>query len=352
MQSASVSDLGSFSSCRRQWYLGRQWTSSKISRAAWSGSAIHAGIGKYYETGTLEQGLAAIDEFRNTEFDQFDRLYGDRWLDQSDELEAEAALAKTILANYDLFEKTNPVLSGNVLHVEKSIRHPIVDGFLLSGRIDLLIERADGLWIVDHKTTSGTLSDPPGLDVDEQMTAYVYLVYKALGEMPRGVIYNMIARSVPDFPRVLKNGELSKDLSQKTVYDLYIEAIRVAGLDPGDYFSVLDIFRARGWSSFFRRVSSRRNASEVRSFEERAIRKIRDIEGILRNPQENAYSNPSSWSCSYCPFLSVCKTMEDGGDAEYQLKSQFTPRVSNLPLKTSSSPDNSSTLHLEEEVPQ
>lgn len=162
-----------------------------------------------------------------------------------------------------------------------------------------------------------------GLDVDEQMTAYAWAVERLYGEVPEKIVYNVIVKSFPTTPAVLKNGRLSKDKGQSTTYSLYRRAIVDLGLDVNDYGDMLEHLDRTGWSNYFSRVESSRNLSEIEAFDRRASVKIRDIQRILEDPEHEAYPSPSSFTCSYCAYLGACKAKDDGGDAEVILESRF-----------------------------
>lgn len=315
----TVSDLGSFT-CRRQWWLGRSWKSPHLPQALWFGQLVHAGLEAYYRG---EDPLNAAQDFVEAQFDEFDRELP-YWRDRYNEFVTTAELSLSVLHNYTIFDENKPVVpGGDVVGVERSIRLPIPGtDHVLSGRLDLIVTRGDRLWIVDHKTM-GSISSPAGLDVDEQMTAYAYMAWKTFDVIPSGIIYNMVARAVPAEPRVLKDGDLSRDITQSTVYDLYLAALQEKGRDPNDYAKVLNHLHRQGWDRFFLRAESTRNLKELLAFEKRVRRKALDLQHIVEVPDEWAYPSPSSWTCSYCPFLAVCKSMDDGGDWEYQLTAQF-----------------------------
>jgi hypothetical protein len=324
-----VTDFQYFSDCRRQWWLGRLWEPLRPNSNFWVGSAIHAGLEEFYEHRDPDSAQDKMQEWINKSFIDFSDRYSFTWETFYDEFVRLGELAQGMLQNYFLYEETEPV-GEEVVATEQRIEIPLYEDYKLGmiklvGRIDLLVMREGELWVVDHKTTA-SLSGNAGLDVDEQLTGYAFLVHRKLKKNVAGVLYNSLVKDLPAEPRILKDGSLSKDVSQKTTYDLYMSEINRRELNPEDYSTILNLLRAIGWKKFFQRDGSTRNNEELQSYYHRVLRKAQDIAGILRDPVKNAYPSPQTLRCSGCPFLGVCKSMEDGGDWEAILNSKYLPK--------------------------
>ncbi len=326
MRKIAITDLVYFSDCRRQWYLGRQWVPKKPQSHFWLGSVVHKGMETYYKRGRqVDLALKVMNVTIQSTLGDMEKQLGETYQFFSQEMDNLAELALGMVTNYSLYDEGEP-LEGTVEAVEEYVKIPLMDGVQLTGRIDLIMQRRDGLWVIDHKTSSSS-SDMKGLDVDEQLTGYAYLVWKTRGVIPTGLLYNVLIKELPSEPKVLKSGKLSQDTSQKTVYDLYLSKIQEMGLPLIEYSDFLITLQSIGWSKFFTRDGSTRNETEMLSFEKRAKRKGEDIIKILDNPEENAYPSPSTFRCSSCIFLGVCKAMEDGGNVEAMLENHFLPNT-------------------------
>jgi hypothetical protein len=292
----------------------------------WMGTLTHLGMQNYYSKGRkVEPALKAMDKFIKVSMLEFQGTYKGAWEMFRQEVEDAADLCLSVMHNYSIYDEEDP-FDGKVLAIEEKVRVPLGPGLNLSGRIDLVLESDTGIWVVDHKT-AGSLYDLKGLDVDEQLTGYAYLLWKSRGVIPTGVLYNVLVKDLPAEPKVLKSGSLSQDKSQKTVYALYQSKIQELDLDPSDYTDYLTYLEGMGWSKFFQRDGATRNEHELLSFEERAKRKGEDIVAILKNPAKNAYPSPSTFRCSSCPYLGACKAMEDGGDYQSILNEHFLPNT-------------------------
>jgi hypothetical protein len=102
------------------------------------------------------------------------------------------------LYNYDT-EGTYGIL-GIELPFEIMIRPPhkgrAARGIRFRGFIDLVIERDDGIWIMEHKTTSSI--DGKYIDKlwhDLQIMLYAYAYQEMTGKKVKGIIYNIVQKS-------------------------------------------------------------------------------------------------------------------------------------------------------------
>ena len=322
---ASVSSISSFNACRRQFWFDQTWHQFTPPKPLWIGQVVHQAMDSYYKSG--RDAIVAIESAKEFVFEEIDRIKGELpWFsDPSGELEEWAEFALAVFHNYTLFDSCSP-FDGMVVDVERSFRLPVErTDRLLSGRIDLVLRSnsTGRLWIVDHKTVS---SQPnlAGLDVDEQMSAYAWAAWRLYGEIPEKIIYNVIFKSLPKEPYVIRNGKaLSQSKSEGFVYDLYLAKLQEMGFPVTDYVEMLEYLRTVGWSQFFSRVESSRSLAELVTFEKFAASKLNDISRILEDPEHYAYPSPNSFSCGYCAYLAACKTMNDGGDWESVLDSRF-----------------------------
>ncbi len=333
MLNIEVTDLQHFSPCRRQWWLGKSWKSPKPNPNYWFGTAMHNGLEALYKTADIEKSRGVLDQFMLTDLRTFAGEHPDIWESCSQEFDDLYGLCLSVFDNYVLYDQADPLaLSyGRVLEVEQTLKYTLFEDdkfgkVSLVGRVDLVLQRDDGIWVVDHKT-SGSMPSFAGLDVDEQLTGYAFLLFHKKQILPQGLVYNVLIKDLPNEPKENKDGSLSKDISQKTVYALYTDAMirKEIDLDNPDYSKILDVLRAKGWSSFFARSSATRNLAELSSFRNHAVRKAHDIVKIFKNPMVEAYPTATNWNCSYCSFLGVCKSMEDGGDWEAILRARFLP---------------------------
>lgn len=318
----SVSDLGSFSECPRQWRLQTFWQPQKPSPHFWIGRVVHAGLAGYYKTHrNYEKGLEALQREAETSLADLEKTFKFIWPEISPEFDEFYGNAVAYYTNYCVFDYDEP-LDGEPVLVEEKFTIPLGEWGIV-GVIDLVLKRSDGYWLVDHKTASSDFSSG-GVDLDEQMTAYAWILLQKKGIMPRGIVYNVILKDLPRPPEVLKSGKLSVNKSQKTVEALFRDSLAQLEQDPAEYEEYLKYLHEKGWKGFFSRHYSTRNNAELEAFAKRARLKAMYIIGAYEDPSL-AYANPSSFRCGYCSFASVCKAMDDGGDPQAILDARFMP---------------------------
>lgn len=315
-----VSELAFIEDCKQKWWWENNYKSSSTSMATYIGIGAHECLQAYFESNRSAHALNARFDLWRNEF----RVEMDRVGDQLDAFTIEG-MCRTVLDNFLLYEQTNP-LEGEVVGVEKRLTRAVdpgadtfdsesLSGMYLSGMIDLLIRRDDGkLWVVDHKILGEwSLSQKPEeiLDIDEQLTAYAWLVWKAYGELPGGVIYNILPKRVVTPPDPLKRGGLSKSKSQSTTAELYMQAVLNAGLKLEDYEDIIQYFRDNPAQIVIREQSSR-SLRELEMFERRLISRMESVRYMLQ--EEDFYPSPSIYKCGWCPFVAACKMKMEGSD--------------------------------------
>lgn len=326
----STSMLSGFGSCRRRWVWENQYQSKRPPSALVFGQIVHSMLDIYYSG--IVDGLsikAAREKMMSTLIYRYPTLLLESKTTSS---EIEYSLLEGMLFNYTLFDSAVP-LPGKVISLEKKITSTIPgeDRAVLSGRIDLVLETpSGGIWIVDHKTTA---SAPRigAYDVDEQLTGYVWQFWRETGIMPEGVIFNILIKSLPNAPVVLKSGQLSRDKGQGTIFPLYLHEIRSRGLDESSYREYLTYLNSQGWSRFFCRDRSYRSPQEIYAYEDRLGLKATEIVQALSDDRY-AYPSPSIYTCPMCPFLGACKSKDSGGDFQRLLDQDFTPYSNPIPI--------------------
>lgn len=249
----------------------------------------------------------------------------------------------------------------------------------LRGIFDAVIERPDGIWVLDFKTTSSSSTDWTVTDL--QGTAYVKAARQLYGPMVRGIIFRFLLKKIP-LPYdqlILKNGTLTQrqDLSKQTTYEEFTKAVAVAtlqhlvkvdfvfarqvGLTYGapleTYLELLDgtqqekewypIFNEeyrkacqlcyaqsmelRGESRFFWDVEEYRSEVQLDNcFRYVVIPAIKEITSTRKGRWIGPTGLGTAFSsCGNCGFKDPCRLVMDGADYrtilrdEYQLRDAF-----------------------------
>lgn len=377
----SVTECGQFRSCRRRWYYDTIENLDRKGSPTWHfpfGTIVHTILERHYLHGLGDDPEETIFNMLEDWVNEMIERY-DPQGEEYEELLELSDLAEDMLLWYLKYEKTATVPLGRVLAVEgrwldDALRYPgngpsgypidarvhigengrfmvpIVDPrskrplvrhdksgnpFIpcLTARIDMLLERATpkrGLWIGDHKTSTSAPNDR-GLDFDDQITGYCYVVWRWLGQIPRGVLFNYLVKQVPKEPRMTQSG-LSGARDQLTTPDQYRAALKEHGLMSNGritsqrHADCLAALLARGWDPFFKRFEVTRNAKQLRNFERRLFQMYQDMADALASvSHEKLYPNPSAFQCPRCPVREICQAHEDGSDVFSIIEGMFVP---------------------------
>jgi hypothetical protein len=146
------------------------------------GSAVHKGL----ETGSIEEALKLFDDILPNSQDEMD------------ELEINKVIVSAMLAGY--FAKFKPFLEYKAeIQFDIPILNPLTKhishSFRLQGKIDKLA-KIDGLWwLVEYKTASQINQGYfERLELDEQITTYIYAAQKEWNIKIAGVIYRVLKK--------------------------------------------------------------------------------------------------------------------------------------------------------------
>jgi CRISPR/Cas system-associated exonuclease Cas4 (RecB family) len=286
----SQSEVRTFKTCRRQWYLGwiEGYTMRPEHRAATGvaqlGTNVHTALEAYY--GYDLDPLAVLAWIYNG-------LRADRPEAEKD-LNSEQSYASTMVEGYLQWASENGtdqefevIGTERLMSVPMVVEYPYQDGLIestavvLTGRIDQTIRQRDGsgrAYIRDWKTV-GDLSKADALQRDEQMRWYDLLYWLASQadddvQLMSGVYYTMLKRSK-----------------------------RTMRARPPFYDAVFIHYTAADRRSMLLRTR-------------RVLGELLLIEDELRNGADHlavAYPHPEETGhCRYCPFKEVCALADDG----------------------------------------
>lgn len=152
--------------------------------------------------------------------------------------------------------------------------------------------------ITDYKFSN---SDKGQVDIllDEQM--YIYAVIFAtmngltLDDIDIG--YINIPKTEMNSPRILKNGQLSKDKAQNTTYKKYLEKIKELGLDETKYEDILLELKSKHLLTI--------ETSPIN--QDMACRIMTNIDNIIKDMEKGYVLEKCSYMCKRCECLDYCK---------------------------------------------
>jgi len=234
----------------------------------------------------------------------------------------------------------------HVLATELTFGIPLNDEVAYIGTVDMIYTDEYGnLWFMDHKFTKSIEKYEKNSIMDRQISRYWWALIQLLRgngyflrdnqwirarrmtdqfPEPFGFTYNIILKDYPVPPKVLKNGGLSKDKSQKTTYDLYLQAIDEQGLCMDDYQDMLDYLLLQG-ERFFKRVRVHRTPQEIQASIEELAETIKDMyqPRIYRNITPDCH-----WDC---PYKDICAASMDGSNVDYLINELFKEEKDDVP---------------------
>lgn len=330
----STTDIIQFQNCRRRWLLGRLYEPKHDAVNLWFGTLIHHALEAYYrENRSLELMLQAYESHAAESLQDAANEYGELWQHIADDYYGIVRIGEGMLRGYAQWDQESPTQLGSPIAIEKRLYVPLGEGNYLAVRMDMVSEHDGNIIITDHKTASKHWTNSGrSLDLDEQLTSYAFAFCRITGHPPNALVYDVLYKEIPAEPTVLKNGTLSKAVSQPTTRAKYLAKIQELGQDPDDYFEILDTLEARGWDGFFRRETTYRNVAQVDAYADKLTVLFTEMRKALKD-HRYAYPSPSVMKCPSCPFLSVCQAIEDGSDYHYLLETSYN-EVNPDPWKT------------------
>jgi CRISPR/Cas system-associated exonuclease Cas4 (RecB family) len=334
-----ISDVTAYKTCKRQW----NWSSrmrgnlepKRIYEPFFLGSLVHYALERYYagETDAQATITAYVAEKRATMESQATLWAED--LMQIDEIET---LARGIIRHYLLWEarQKGPFSMENLefLTLEQEFGVPIWNPetdethphAYFEGKWDGLVRRRDtgDLYIWEMKTTRSIPGRVAMLVNDDQATEYMNAARYMFGNQVKGVLYTIMAKRIPPFPKITRDGMLSLDVKQQTLAS-YIAAIKdfhgddASTLMRSHYANAIITLSAQEDLYFQRRVITRTDAALKRG--------MLELWQVATNMiQEIApYSTPAQ-HCTYCTFREPCLALQNDQDYEVLLRESYQSR--------------------------
>ncbi len=306
-----VTERATFKMCHRKWmyqYVNKYQKKDVFFNALWFGTLMHKCLAHYY-LNKIDPVQMYLNEFENQTKDRLPHL-PEYVQTKVEEMRIMGLyMVQGYLQKYQTEE-------WEIVSVEKPLSYSVEIGgeeIQVCGTMDMVVRYQDRLWVVDHKTYAKFV-DPTDLIIDDQMTTYLFLLWKNNPlERIGGAIYNQLLKKVPDTPKVLKSGALSKDMKVYTTRALYEMAIEENGLDKGDYEDVLERLAN---VEFFRREPIGRSKRELALFESQLYTELEDMLHFRDNPAK-CYPNQTRDCKERCQYLDLCKCQSQGGNADY-----------------------------------
>ena len=227
-----ISEVKSFLRCRLAWYWSapkpRGFNLEPIAErpALHFGRLVHEALQVGYDSVT-----PYADAFRDLAAAANTSLPGSSMYEE--ERQKQTELGARMLAGYqDWATYEDKVHNTRFLSMETKWEDVRIGRIKFAGRFDAVIERDDGLWILDFKTTSKAATDWVSQDI--QATAYVHAARQLIDPKVRGLIFRFLLKKAPhDYNKlILKKGGVTQraNLPNITTHKDYTFALAVATL--------------------------------------------------------------------------------------------------------------------------
>lgn len=291
------------------------------------GTWLHELLQVHYEGGDWKERHAKLTAKFNELMDTEREELGD--------LPTECAqIMRSYLWHYGA-NKDDPMHGWKVLGAEKTFEAVWPDSEdgndIYRCRVDLLVEDAYGLVIVDHKSHK-SLPDHTFRTLDAASPLYIWAARES-GYPVREFVWNYLRTKAPTKPKMVYVGTKRERLSESAIdtdWPTYARAIKEYGLDhtAEPYRSRLRSLKAHRWSPgmvetspFFRRIALDKDEDMIARVVATAMKTrdrmhndFDDFETVERN-----MGRP----CTWCRFRDLCTTELFGGHGDIIRRKQF-----------------------------
>ena len=304
------SQIAMFKQCRQKYWFNyiEKLESKALVRPLYEGRLIHEAIAEYY--GQKNQNKLPLNEIKEiisnkingiitTQRQELDNAYeipNEEMDEKLDKIEEEVL---TVIDHYIAYAEEHDKFE--FIAPEQNFEYKIDDHLIVSGKIDGIIKEPDGIWLIEHKTTSSKdFTDYiKTLMLDEQLELYLFIMKQITGKEIKGVIYNIIRKKIPTKPKILKDGSVSKDSRIDTTVEVFKKALKDNNCDEKDYEQILEMLKK---NEFIKRERIFRTSNDLQAFFDEWLETLK----ALTSPKILIYKNP--WNCKImkCPYYTLC----------------------------------------------
>lgn len=285
-------------------------------------------------------GIEYVNDYIDKHFDSLggvENVTGEYW-DEVIALRAEACMIGARAWNFfKPHEWKIAIIDGTpAIEIELKLALPVFfEGFI--GYADLIAEDKDGhLWLIDYKTRVSAFTDYQLEEASTQFALYQY-VLNCMGYPVEGTITFQCLDKLPEAPKVLKNGKISRAKNQNCDWETYKDFVIRAGLNVEDY---LDMRQTLAGKEYFRLTKNYRQMNEVREvwgeFMKTAQRIYTEHVAKANETLNNAFPmhlKGGRMGCIQCSFYDYCMESLRGGDTDFIIETRFTRKGKEQPKK-------------------
>lgn len=350
METIRGSEIYDFLRCRLRWKY--RWVDKLVPKQQdgklFFGTLFHKFVEVLYNTSDAEKAYQEMVElFNQTDTTRMEQTELDGLLD----------LVTQVTTNY-VQQWHNQNEHTKTIATELRFAIPLDDQIVYEGTIDRIFLDSDNrIWFSDYKTTTSIERYDKNTEMDRQISRYWWALQQLqLGngyiwnseqevwihvqehrmyedikdKQIAGFMYDIVLKDYPRPPKELKKGGLSKDKSQKTTYNMYLDTLKShynsTELDEvwDDYKDILDHLQQQEseyGNRFFRRIPVTRSQEELQAAiqefyhqakESRVIKKsFEESDSLGYNPIHRNITIDCHWDC---PYQSLCVASMDGSN--------------------------------------
>lgn len=314
MTHVSISEIGSFLRCRRQWDFtatSRQSLRPKNQSKTFAvGSAVHAAL-EYNALGK---------DWRDGILDYTGDLEGGM---EEKDLEFTQRLSNQYFAHYG---ESNPLDDQGLRYVGSEVSFkiplPIFDGdgepINFVGTWDgVALDSRDRVWLIENKTAAKR-ADVEALQFNNQVVGYSWAFQVLTGLPVQGVLYNGVIKRLIAPPKQLKNGGFSTDKTASTTAQEFLKAVAASGQDPVRYLEYLEYLEAQGYERFFMREKIYPTQMQLENWGKDLHMWVRQMAG------EPEIFPTRPWSgCGDCRVRDLCQATDRGTSVDVLISNKY-----------------------------
>lgn len=381
-----TTEMRSFRACRRRWdwSFRENLQPNKTAVPLEFGIAFHKAMEKMYDPKTWGAPRTLIAQFAEAAFfDECSRqkkAYYDQignYLDEDKERDYDSLVRLGRGMIYWYVQNHLPVADWTVVAVEQKFQVPVLDPYtgkqvyckcqicrlkwiharaeglapnaivitakefeewpglpvVYEGRVDAIVrDRFGDHWVLDWKTTSRMMNEDSDvvLELDDQVTGYVWALRQKLGLAIRGFKYVELRKGFPEPPTKLKVVRLGRSFSvsqnQITDVETFIQTVSredKGAYEAGLYAEYINWLKTEG-TKFIHVHTVYKSEQQLSMFTYESWEQVME----MTDPELRMYKSPGRFSCGFCAYREPCIDKDQGADYQYGLKTlyQIKPR--------------------------
>jgi hypothetical protein len=330
-----ISDIQRYKSCRQAWSWASPLKANLTPRDKYqpffTGSLMHHVLEYHYKFGT-----SAGDSIR-----AYIAANCDAEQQRDPALLDQARLVASMFNHYQLWQKQDRSWLADAnfafISAEQDFTVPLwrnqYAACELVGTFDGVVQNItdNKYYLWELKTTRSIAQREKQLDLDSQADAYTNAAQRILGVPISGIIYTLMRKDLPDFPKINKDGFLSASTSQDTTAFWYLKCIKehhgamlekVSKEDQDlwikhNYGTIINALLQQD-QKYFRRVLVQRSQIELAN----SWQELRAVTNEMLSRRTPVYLN-ESYSCNYCLFRNPCIAKRAGRDYQHILDRDY-----------------------------